>query len=106
MTGVAFTGEYHLSLAAQLPAERTADRPSRQDFENYDQAAIEQNLPEVWSSLLPSPTNPYYRSLIAEGLVVPAYVVRAFLRPDGDIEVQDITIDWDFQREAMPDETD
>lgn len=51
---------------------------------------------EHWDTLLPSASNPYFRTMISVGRLVPAYAVRAFLRPDGDIDVLDISIDWDF----------
>lgn len=105
MTGVHPTPEFVYALeAALLRSERT----DLVTWLQSDYFPIIEQVIAKWDSLLPSRLNPYRRTLIATHppeTNEPRYYysVRALLRPDGVIELEDITIDWEFTVVEDPD---
>jgi len=81
-------------LDAQLPAERTARRPSRSDFDAYDLLPVVDRFASGWDTLPELiPGRPEYRVLISTGQVVPALTVIGQLAPDGAVELIRVEID-------------
>jgi hypothetical protein len=93
------TAEFLASLDAAL---QHPDAPNRYAFMATELFSIVDQVRETWDVLLVSRSDPYRRTLVA---TYPAgdsnprfyYSVRAGLRSDGAIELENISIDWDYQ---------
>ncbi|MFI7588352.1 hypothetical protein ACIB24_14885 [Spongisporangium articulatum] len=99
MIRVATSEEFMSSLddALQHP-----DAPERHAFMASELFAIVDYIREHWDRLVPGRTDPYRRTLVATYPRADEnprfyYSVRARLRADGVIELESISIDWDYR---------
>jgi hypothetical protein len=99
MIRVIATPEFLRTLDAAL---EHPDAPDRAKFLADDYLTIADQIAERWEQLLPSKSDPYRRTRVATYPPDDAhprfyYSVRALLRPDGYIELENISIDWDYR---------
>lgn len=100
------TEEFMHSLDAALDHPNA---PERHVFMANDLFPIVDYIRDNWASLLPSRSNPFRRTLvgtypIGQDAARFYYSVRAELRPDGVIRVENISIDWDYRPLGEPEE--
>ena len=88
------TLEFFAALDRQLPAERTATKPSRGDFQAYELLRLVEEFATGWDQM-PEVIHgrSEYRVLITNGRLVPMISVTGQLAPDGAIELIELELD-------------